>query len=205
MSEVEEVGEVKIAPQKYELKNGTMGSRSAHIRELYVEDGMSRGEIAEMLGISYNVVHAATANLDNGTTGTVGARIMVKNDKGDEVARVDYIKELAEGGMDRGAIAKKLGIAYGIVYAATKSMEGVAASGHGGKVMIEVNGEKVPRADYIREQFALGRNRREIATEVGCDYAVVWSATKPAKVEGAEGAEGAEDAEDEDTEDENPE
>lgn len=194
---VVEVGEVKTSAQKYELKDGTMGSRSAHIRELFVQDGMSRGEIAEMLGVSYNVVHAATANLDNGTAGAAGARIMVKNDAGDEVARVDYIKELAEGGMDRGAIAKKLGVAYGVVYAATKTMDGLAASSHGGKVMIEVNGEKVPRADYIREQFALGRNRREIATEVGCDYAVVWSATKPPKAEGAEGAE--------EVKDENPE
>jgi len=91
--------------------------------------------------------------------------------------------------MDRGAIAKKLGIAYGVVYAATKSMEGLAASSHGGRVMIEVNGEKIGRADYIRAEFEKGRNRREIATEVGCDYAVVWSATKPAKA-----AEVAEDA-----------
>ena len=191
MDKVTEVGEVKISAQKFPLKNGTMGSRSAHIRELFVEDGMSRGEIAEMLAVSYNVVHAATANLDNGTAGVAGARIMVKNDQGVEVARVDYIKELAEAGMDRGAIAKKLGIAYGVVYAATKSMEGLAASSHGGKVMIEVNGEKIARADYIREQFALGRNRREIATEVGCDYAVVWSATKPAKTDEGEVAEDA--------------
>lgn len=197
MDEVVEVGEVKTSAQKYELKDGSMGSRSAHIRELFVQDGMSRGEIAEMLGVSYNVVHAATANLDNGTAGAAGARIMVKNDAGEEVARVDYIKELAEGGMDRGAIAKKLGVAYGVVYAATKTMDGLAASSHGGKVMIEVNGEKVPRAEYIRAEFAKGRNRREIATEVGCDYAVVWSATKPPKGEGAEGAE--------EVKDENPE
>ena len=49
-------------------------------------------------------------------------RIMVTTDDGREIGRTDYIKELAAAGMTRGAIAKKLGVVYQIVFAATKGV-----------------------------------------------------------------------------------
>lgn len=182
----DEVKEAKVPRETFTLKDGTEGSRSQLIRQMYMDDGMSRTEIADKLGVSYNIVHAATANLDNGTAGVAGgARVMVELESGEKVARSEYIRKLIADGMDRSAVAKHLAIPYGIVYAATKGMEGVTAS-KGGKKMVEVNGELVARADYIRAEYAKGRTRREIATELGVDYAVVFNATKPPKPEAAE-------------------
>jgi hypothetical protein len=44
-------------------------------------------------------------------------------------------------------------------------------------------GETVPRVDFIRKKYAEGLTRREIATLAGCDYSVVWMATREEKAE----------------------
>lgn len=51
-------------------------------------------------------------------------------------------------------------------------------AGGGNAIIIEVNGQKVKRADYIREQFAAGRKRGEIAKELNVPYQIVFAATK---------------------------
>ena len=50
------------------------------------------------------------------------ARRMIANADGQQVARVDYIRELAEQGLTRGQIARQLEISYQTVYAATRRM-----------------------------------------------------------------------------------
>jgi DNA-binding NarL/FixJ family response regulator len=47
---------------------------------------------------------------------------MVTNADGQEVARVDYIRELAGQGLTRGQIARQLEVSYQTVYAATRQM-----------------------------------------------------------------------------------
>ena len=50
------------------------------------------------------------------------ARRMVTNAQGQQVARVDYIRELAGEGLTRGEIARQLEVSYQTVYAATRGM-----------------------------------------------------------------------------------
>ena len=47
---------------------------------------------------------------------------MVTDAEGQQVARVDYIRELAGQGLTRGQIARQLEVSYQTVYAATRQM-----------------------------------------------------------------------------------
>ena len=72
--------------------------------------------------------------LRGGGTGSARPRVQVKHAKtGEMVFRADYIKELAGEGMTRGEIAKQLGVAYQIVFAATKGMSVTPATDRAGQ------------------------------------------------------------------------
>ncbi len=71
---------------------------------------------------------------------------------------------------------------------ATKRAAGGAA------IMIEKDGVSVRRVDYIREEFAKGRKRGEIAKELGVAYQIVFAATKADKPADATPAEATGDA-----------
>ena len=67
------------------------------------------------------------------------------------------------------------------IFQATKDMgsSGGGETGRGrGRIILD-NG--MPRAEYIRQEFAKGRKRGEIAKELGIAYQIVFQATKGAK------------------------
>ena len=202
---VEQEQEQEKAPvQKYVLDNGQEASRSEYIRQEFLKN-KGRSEIAKELEVSYNIVFSATANMYNEKhpegEGRKGGRSIMVKDPRDENAperpRSEIMKEMYAEGYTRSEIAVQFEVPYATVYGATKDIEPPEGTKtHGGKVMIEhpETGEQVARVDYIREQFAAGKKRREIANELTVDYSVVWMATRPEKDE--EGEEGEEESPD---------
>lgn len=183
--QVEAVEEVK--PTFISDTTGKTISRSAYIRQEFLKN-RSRGDIAKELGCAYGIVYSATANMENevhkATEGASAARgvIMTHPETGAQISRAEYCREQVEAGKSRGALAKELGIAYATVYAATKDLKAEGGGTFGGtRVFVEVDGNAKPRSEFIREEFLAGKTRREIANEIGCDYAVVWAATKTLK------------------------
>ncbi len=178
----------------YVLDNGEPTSRAGFIRQEFQKD-KSRKEIAEELDISYNIVFSATANMFNEAHpegGGRGGRLVMAThpETGEEGTRKDIMVDLYEKGWTRGEIATHFKTAYGTVYGSTRDCEppeGTQRRG-GGKVMIThpETGEEVARVDFIREEYAKGKTRREIANAAGCDYSVVWMATKEEKEEDSE-------------------
>jgi transposase len=92
------------------------------------------------------------------------------------VDRNTWIKEQVGAGKDRGAVAKALGLSYGVIYGLTKEADGTRQ-----KHEIEVDGTMVSRSEYIRMQIAAGKTKAEVAKELDVEYSVVWQATKQAK------------------------
>lgn len=206
-AEVAAEAEGKAAAQTYTLKDGSQGSRAAFIREKFLEDNMSRKEIADTFGFAYRVVYSATVNMTNeaeapqrGRTAAnatikvdennaviteVGGKIFVNGEEGEavgelkEVSRNEWIREQVEAGVSRGDIAKYLNMSYGVIYGITKDQDGTRT-----RVEIELpDGTKVSRAEYIRMQFAAGVSRGEISKELNVPYSVVWQATKTEKTD----------------------
>jgi DNA invertase Pin-like site-specific DNA recombinase len=103
-------------------------SRASQMREMF-KAGKSRADVAKELGVTYQTVFAATRGIEGGGGTSVGRqKIMVTHpDTGEEVARIDLIRELFEKGKTRGEIAKLLNTTYQIVYQATKGAEQEAA------------------------------------------------------------------------------
>lgn len=102
------------------------------------------------------------------------------------VARADYIRQRFEQGTHRREITNELGVAYQIIFAATKEMfnKHHAPGKRGGRSsMVTVTNEEgeeeqIGRSDYMRQQYQLGRNRSDIASELGVSYGLVYAATK---------------------------
>lgn len=202
----EEVVETEVEQKAaFVLDNGEPTSRAGYIRQEFQKD-RSRKEIAEELGVSYNIVFSATANMFNeahpeGAKG--GGRGASAEDPRDGVTkpRKQIMAELYAEGWTRAEIAAHFKCPYGSVFSATKDVElpeGAKAPGRGGKVFITdpETGEQIARVDFIRQKFEEGLSRREIANLAGCDYSVVWMATKTEKPEDVEDVE----EEDEDAE-----
>lgn len=196
---------------EYQLDNGAKGSRSAYIRQEFAKD-RSRKDIAAELGVKYYIVYSATANMFNaahpeGGTGKGGAvvpkvdakfnyinaegEIVDTAEEAVQVPRTDMMRELLTAGVTRTQIKDYFDVPYATVYAATKEVDAPAGTVKGGKKFVthKETGEQIARTDYIRELYAEGMGRKEIAlflTELTgelVDYAVVWSATKEKKEE----------------------
>lgn len=100
-----------------------------------------------------------------------------------EVDRNNWIKELVAEGVNRGHVAKKLNMSYGVVYGLTKEADGTRA-----KHEVEVTAEDgtvtmMARAEYIRARVAEGISKSDVAKELGVEYATVWQATKKDKTD----------------------
>lgn len=81
-----------------------------------VEAGMSRGDIAKILNLSYGVVYGITKDQE-GTR----ARIEIELEDGTKVSRAEYIRMQFAAGVSRGDIAKNLNVPYSVVWQATKT------------------------------------------------------------------------------------
>lgn len=213
------------------IVTGAEVSRAQYIRELFTEKNMKRDDIAKELGVSYHTVYSATNNLFNevhtpeksgGIQSVPVARVnsnfefidaegnvVETAEEAARVMRVDLVKELFEAGLSRKAIAEYFDINYATVYSATKDMTNGTTRGGKKTITHPETGEVINRVDYIRELFAQGVSRKEIATKLTMmtgelvDYAVVWAATKEKKeavaeepVEAVEAVESVESVED---------
>lgn len=207
-----EGAEVPAATERetYTLNDGSQGSRAAFIREKFLQDNMSRKAISEEFGFPYRVVYSATVNMTNtaeaparGRSASVSVinvtedgKVVITKDDGtycngekvddvtalgelQEVNRNEWIKEQVDQGVSRGDIAKWLDMSYGVIYNITKDQEGT-------RQRVEItdeNGKVMSRAEYIRQQYAAGKSRGDIAKELDVPYNVVWQATKTTKTE----------------------
>lgn len=90
-------------------------NRNDWIKE-QVEAGMSRGDIAKILGLSYGVVYGITKDQE-GTR----SRIEIELADGSKVSRAEYIRMQFAAGVSRGDIAKELNVPYSVVWQATKT------------------------------------------------------------------------------------
>lgn len=179
---VEKEAVEKEEVRKFYDDKGNEISRSAYIRQEFKKN-RSRGEIAKELDVPYYIVYAATANMYNEKHPEGGG---VKVNRGvileDGRSRAEHMREMFMEGKSRGEIAKHFNVPYATVYAVTKDLDAPGEKVHGGKVMVDLeDGTTMPRVDYIRKRFSEGASRREIANELGCDYAIVWAATRPKK------------------------
>lgn len=208
-----EMPEKAVASKEtYTLADGSQGSRAAFIREKFLQDNMSRKEIADTYGFAYRVVYSATVNMTNESEAagrgrsTVNAVITVTEDgryvtedaEGNivvdgevfageladlgelkKVDRNEWIVSKVSAGVSRGDIAKILDMSYGVIYNITKDLEGTREK-H--EVELE-DGTVISRSEYIRQLYAAGKSRGEIAKELDVAYPVVWQATKVVKTE----------------------
>lgn len=116
-----------------------------------------------------------------------GRSIVVTHpETGQEMPRADYIRERFEGGAHRREITEELGVAYQIVFASTRDLTNAhhAPGKRGGNssqiTVTNEEGEEVQiaRTEYMRQEYRNGRERSEIANELGVSYGLIYSATK---------------------------
>ncbi len=135
-------------------------------RALYQQEykaGKSRAQIAKEQNTTYQNVYAATKDMENNGTGGGNADgsggfrprvfVEVEDDKGETVQmpRSEYIRKQYEAGVSRGEIAKELGVAFQIVYAATKNMPKPDAKADEGDEL-EEDDEAVDTEDILEDE-----------------------------------------------------
>lgn len=77
--------------------------------------GMSRGDLAKILGMSYGVIYNITKELEGSRE-----KHEITLEDGTVVSRSEYIRSLYKEGKSRGEIAKMLDVPYTVVWQATK-------------------------------------------------------------------------------------
>lgn len=200
------------ASDTYVLKDGSTGSRAAFIRELFLQDNLSRKEIAEKYELPYRVVYSATVNMSNSAESTPRGRtatsstvqvtsenkLVVTQDgntyvngeliKAEDVEALGELKEVSRNDWIQQAVDS--GISRGDIAKWLSLSYGVIYNltkeqeGTRARVMVPLeDGTEVSRAEYIRMQFLAGVSRSDIAKALDVPYTVVWQATKTEKTE----------------------
>ena len=112
-------GKVYVDGEPYEGAIEDLGELQNADRNAWIiakaQEGVSRGDIAKMLGMSYGVIYNITKELE----GTREKHEVTLED-GTVVSRSEYIRMLYAGGKSRGDIAKELDVPYTVVWQATK-------------------------------------------------------------------------------------
>ena len=90
-------------------------NRNEWIKEM-VDDGMSRGDIAKILGLSYGVIYGLTKDSEN----TRQTHTITLED-GTEISRAEYIRRRVSEGASRSDVAKELDVPYSVVWQPTKT------------------------------------------------------------------------------------
>ena len=156
-----ETPETVKAPKEretYELADGSIGSRAAFIREKFVNDNMSRKQIAEEFGFDYRVVYSATVNMHNeaegGSRGRSAVNAVIKVNVENQVVEVKEV--------DGAQVTFVNGEASDVTYAEDDLMD-------------------KPRNEWIQEVVAAGMSRGEVAKILDVSYGVVYGLTKDAE------------------------
>lgn len=204
-------GQADKEERKFFDNEGNEISCSAFCRLKFLEDNMSKRQIADEFGINYRTVYGACQNLVNTAVterkGRAASEAMINlNENGEVVVFTKDGKTLVNGvetdielsagacnqvnrkewvlaklaeGMDKTEIATILNVSHGVIYNITKDTE-VAGSRTRVKITLE-DGTEVERSAYIKQLFAEGHNRSEIASLLNVPYNVVYAATKETK------------------------
>lgn len=106
----------ELAADGYDVTECEQVSRNEWIKEQFAA-GVSRADLAKILGVSHGVVYNATKDAEGAGS---RAKVMITLEDGTEVERTAHIRALLAGGMERKDIAKHLDVAYNVVYQATK-------------------------------------------------------------------------------------
>lgn len=148
----------KKEKETYELADGTIGSRAAFIREKFLNDNMSRKEIAETFGFSYRIVYSATVNMTNeaeaATRGRSATNAIIKVNSDNKVVEVKEI----EGA----PVTFVNGEAVDITYAEDELTD-------------------KSRNEWIKEMVDEGMSRGDVAKILDVSYGVVYGLTKEAE------------------------
>ena len=136
--------------ETYELADGSIGSRAAFIREKFIDDNMSRKQIAEQFGFDYRVVYSATVNMHNDAEGDSRGRSAVN-----AVIKVNADNQVVEvKEVDGAQVTFVNGEAADTVYTENDLMD-------------------KSRNEWIQEVVAAGMSRGDVAKILGVSYGVV--------------------------------
>lgn len=144
--------------ETYELADGSIGSRAAFIREKFINENMSRKEIAETYGFAYRVVYSATVNMVNEAETTTRGRAATN-----AIIKVNAENQLVE----------------------VKEIEGASVTFVNGEAMdVSYTDEELTdksRNEWIKEQVDAGMSRGDVAKILDLSYGVVYGLTKEAE------------------------
>lgn len=147
----------KKEKETYALADGTLGSRAAFIREKFLNDNMSRKEIAETFGFNYRVVYSATVNMTNeaeaATRGRASTNTVIKVNSDNKIVEVKEI--------DGAPVTFVNGEAVDITYSEDELTDKT-------------------RNDWIKEMVNAGMSRGDVAKILDVSYGVVYGLTKEA-------------------------
>jgi transposase len=139
----------------YTLADGKQGSRAAFIREKFLNDNMSRKDIAEKFGFPYRIVYSATVNMNNSAEATSRGR-----SANNSVVKVTADNKLVE----------------------VKQVEGVDVVFVNGEAtdldITTLELTEKSRNAWIQEVVAAGMNRSDVATILDMSYGVIYGLTK---------------------------
>jgi transposase len=208
LNEAAEVAGDAAEKQLYTLKDGSQGSRAAYIREMFLEDNLSRKEIAEKTGFAYRVVYSATVNMVNDAEPAGRGRsltnpmikvygennaLVKQHENGSfydaetgEIVDESEVSDLSRNDWIKAQV--EAGVSRGDIAKALDLSYGViynlTKEQDGTRVKHDVeleDGTIVSRSEYIRRLFNAGTSRSDIAKELEVPYSVVWQATKTEK------------------------
>ena len=144
--------------EQYELADGTLGSRPAFIREKFVNENMSRKEIAETYGFAYRVVYSATVNMTNDAEATTRGRSAAN-----AIIKVNAENQVVE----------------------VKEVEGTPVTFVNGEAVdvTYAEGELIDKSrnEWIKEMVDAGMSRGDVAKILDLSYGVVYGLTKEAE------------------------
>lgn len=144
--------------ETYELADGSLGSRAAFIREKFINDNMSRKEIAETYGFAYRVVYSATVNMVNDAEATTRGRAATN-----ATIKVNADNQLVEiKDVDGSPVTFVNGEAVDVTYTDEDLMD-------------------KSRNEWIKEQVEAGMSRGDVAKILDLSYGVVYGLTKEAE------------------------
>lgn len=144
--------------ETYTLADGSIGSRAAFIREKFVDENMSRKQIAEEFGFDYRVVYSATVNMQNEAEGGSRGRSAVN-----AVIKVNAENQMVEvKEVDGAQVTFVNGEASDVTYAEDDLMD-------------------KSRNEWIQEVVAAGMSRGDVAKILDVSYGVVYGLTKDAE------------------------
>lgn len=113
---VTHVNNVAVSDEEAAELETTEVDRNEWIRQ-QVESGVSRGEVAKKLGLSYGVVYNVTKDIKGASQ-----RHMIEY-QGETMSRSEYIRRRFQEGVPKSEIAKELGVDYPVVWSALKTLK----------------------------------------------------------------------------------